>query len=334
MAGANLQFAPTLSGYGHFKVNYGQHFQLEKARDLIYFPYRLNGQDLNSFYASSYNRWGNETIDVSTMANVKGAKYMQRMGDETYKTISNKTPYGFESGGLRSDYLGMYEGFVAYENIDEARGNAANPDSSNVYYKNKNTGSDTYRYNKKIEDGSGNVTDTVVLESNTAFVPFHQKFTFNLDVDFAYDLGPMIGYPRDLFFSVYAALNGVSTSFKPIAFNDAGEDVLLWGTYIRLEPAIALTKKFYLLGLVGYENWRSQKSYIRYSTGNMRKPTDKVEFSPIDYRDYAMGLGFDWDMMSRVGLHGRVKYMWHDDINYDENSYKLPVVSAEIKTWF
>jgi hypothetical protein len=336
MAGVNLQFAPTLSGYGHFKANYGQHFQLEKARDLICFPYRLNGQDMNSFYQSSYNRWGNDAIDISTIELAK-AKYTQRMGDETYKTSAYKSPYGFESGGLRSDYLGMYEGFVAYEDVDQAQANIENLDNSTVFWKNKKTGGDTYSYVKKTYAADGvTVIDSIVKESNTAFVPHHQKFTFNFDVDFAYDLGPMLGYPRDCFFSVYAALNGVSTSFKPIAFSDKADDVLLWGSYIRFEPAIALTKKFYLLGLAGFENWRTQKSYVRTSsTGSTsRNVKDKAELLPIDFRDYAAGLGFDWDMLSRVGLHGRFKYMWHDDINFTENSFGVPVISVEIKTWF
>ena len=57
MAGFNLTLAPKLTGYGHLRVSYGQHFQLEAARDVLYFPYRLNGQDLFSFLHSSYNRW-------------------------------------------------------------------------------------------------------------------------------------------------------------------------------------------------------------------------------------------------------------------------------------
>ena len=52
-------------GYGHFRMAYGQHVQMESARDLIYFPYRLNGQDLSSIFHSSYNRWGNHLIDNS-----------------------------------------------------------------------------------------------------------------------------------------------------------------------------------------------------------------------------------------------------------------------------
>lgn len=316
MAGINLQVVPELSGYGHLKFNYGQHFQLEKARDLIYFPYRLNGQDMFSFFHSSYNRWGNERVDESIKDKNPKKSVKNRMGDLSFKSGTGSST--FEAGGLYSDYLSMFDGFVAYENIDQAKGNFQNADKENVFHE-KSDGGDDYVYPR----GPG---DT--LKSKTAFVPYHQKFTFNFDADWAYDLGPMLGYPRDLFFSIYAAVNGVSTSFTPISFNSDAQNMLLWGTYVRLEPAIAVTKKFYLLGLAGFENWQSHKTYMPDGT------SAEVKSVPLDFRDYAAGLGFDWDMLSRVGFHGRFKYMWHDDINCMSNSFKTPVISTEIKMWF
>lgn len=323
MAGFNLQVAPSLKGYGHLKITWGQHFQLESSRDLIYFPYRLNGQDLFSLFHSSYNRWGNDPIDISLFNDSK-YRYKRRLGDESFKSNRDRLPVGFEGGGLRSDYLGMYEGFVPYENIDQAKANLSLSGKSNVFYegnnKNSNKGDSAYIY----APAGG---DTVY--SANAFVPQHQKFTFNFDIDWAYDFGPLLGYPREIFFGIYYALNGVSTSFMPLAFSDKPKDMLLWGTYLRMEPAIAITSKFYILGLLGYENWRSQKAY----TANVVN-VSSVEHKPIDYRDFAVGLGFDWDMLARVGLHGRVKYMQHKDVNIPENDYKTPVISTEIKMWF
>ena len=84
-----------------------------------------------------------------------------------------------------------------------------------------------------------------------------------------------------------------------LSFSDKGSDMLLWGTYFRFEPAIAMTNKFYLVGLAGFENWRSSMAYMENESG--------IKKFPIDYRDYAVGLGFDWDMLGRVGLHGRLK---------------------------
>jgi hypothetical protein len=119
----------------------------------------------------------------------------------------------------------------------------------------------------------------------------------------------------------------VTTSFTPIAINDKSDNMLLWGGYIRFEPAVALTKKLYFIGLAGIENWRSQKAYVTLDNID-------ITLEPIDYRDYAFGIGFDWEILARVGLHGRVKWMQHDDIEYPDNNWATPVVSTEIKMWF
>ncbi|MEO6096990.1 MAG: hypothetical protein ABIW76_15460, partial [Fibrobacteria bacterium] len=291
MAGINLSVAPNV-GYGHFRVTYGQHFQPKAARDLLYFPYRLNGQDLNSVFQSSYNRWGNNMVDNSL-----AAKYDRRLGDESYDTKEAGPPVGPEGGGLRSDYLSMFEGFVPYESAAQADSNRNHP-------------------------------STILTRS--PWIPKHQKYAFNLEVDGAWDIGPAIGYSHDLFLSGYFALNGVSSELRPAAFSP--KDMMLWGTYLRLEPAIALTEKFYLLGLAGYENWRSDMAYME-----IRNPADgsvNVEHRPIDYKDYAFGAGFDWDFVSRVGLHGRYKWMKHTDEFFSANDWATPVVSAEIKMWF
>ncbi len=67
MAGAEIQVSPNI-GYGHLKFSYGQHFQPVVARDLIYFPYRLNGQDFFSLFASSYTNNGINLFDASLPA--------------------------------------------------------------------------------------------------------------------------------------------------------------------------------------------------------------------------------------------------------------------------
>ena len=76
IAGLNLVFAPKLSGYGHLRISYGQHLQVESGDDVIYFPNRLNGQDFWSLIQTSFNRWGNNLGDVSIAAN-----YDNRLGN-------------------------------------------------------------------------------------------------------------------------------------------------------------------------------------------------------------------------------------------------------------
>ncbi len=288
MAGIFVNVSPNL-GYGHLRFGYGQHFQPEAARDVLYFPYRLNGQDFNSVFQTSYNRWGNNLVDHS----LTSGKYNRRLGDESFRTAEYQNPYGDAAGGLRSDYLSIYEGFVPYESAAQADSNETHP--------------------------------TGIL-TRSSFVPAHQKYAFNMELDGGWDIGPAIGYPHDLFLSGYCALNGVSSTFRPVAFSP--KDLMLWGTYVRVEPAIALAAKFYVLGLAGYENWRSDMAYMDDPASG------EVIRKPIDYVDWAYGGGFDWDFAARVGLHGRYKWMKHKDEFFSANDWTNTLVSAEIKMWF
>jgi hypothetical protein len=288
MAGLMLSLSPNV-GYGHFRIGYGQHFQPEPSRDVLYFPYRLNGQDLFGMFHSSYNRWGNDLVDQS----MQSGRYAKRLGDESFRTQGYQNPLGPEAGGLRSDYLTMYEGFVPYASAAQADSNGKNP--------------------------------TQVM-TRSPFVPSHRKWTFNFNLDGAYDVGPALGYSRDVFLSAYFSLNGISTAFRPMAFGPS--DMLLWGSYARLEPAIALSDKFYLLALGGFENWRSERAY------RLDPVAGAAVAAPIDYRDWALGAGFDWDFASRVGLHGRLKWMKHEDKWFSDNSWTNRLASAELKMWF
>ena len=294
MAGINLTAAPNI-GYGHFRINYGQHFQPDVARDLLFFPYRLNGSDLFSVFQSSYNRWGNDEVDVSL-----SSKYNKRLGDESLLTNAYGHPLGPDAGGLRSDYLAMFEGFVPYDNAAQADSNLK----------------------------SQKTIDYTNIGSQSPFVPQHRKFTFNLETDIAYDIGKMIGYSNDFFLSGYGAINGVETKFTPLAIDQKNQ--MLWSAYGRFEPAIAINPKLYILGLAGIENWRADKAYSVVTTQN----GDSVVLSPINYVDLAYGIGTDWEMAPRVGLHLRAKWMEHHDKALPTNDWATPILSAEIKMWF
>jgi hypothetical protein len=410
MMGANLTLTPKLPGYGHFRVKYGQHFNVnDQGQDLLFFPYRLNGSDMFSFFHSSYNRWGNGLIDNSVKS---GRTYRGRLGDESFwhssgynNNLEVRPVAGPGAGGLRSDFLSMYEGFVAYNDSMEAYLNFRSKQSYTTYqvapfaanqdFTNLSTITNrSLFFREYINDESGNAVDSVDYNTNTSWVPTSKKYTFNLELDAAYDIGPYIGYKKDLFVGGYVGINGVTRgSMSLLALNEKGGNTLLWSLYARLEPAIALHKNFYLLGLFGFENWRSDKSWMlvnKNPAGQVIPPTSggsvvynptTTNFSatrmspdnfvrvPIDYRDYAYGLGFDWDMLERVGLHGRVKWISHEDkglndmyekwhregfevkdadgtvtgvretslFNYtsaDQNDWRTPVFSLEIKMWF
>ena len=377
MAGVNLTFTPKLPGYGHLRLKYGQHFNIEEGRDVLFFPYRLNGSDMFSFFHSSYNRWGNGIIDNSVKAG--GRNYKGRLGDESFVHASSystnnaaRAVAGPGAGGLRSDFLAMMEGFVPYKTKEDAYNNwrlntfrptQASEDyapitrddsltstilrqSFNKYY--------TAVYDAARSDWVWTVDTTKT--TNTSWVPETKKYTFNLELDGAYDIGALVGYKKDLFVGGYAGINGISTSVKPLAFSEEAEDMMLWSMYVRLEPAIALHKNFYLLGLFGYENWRARDAWVltristasanqRRNNGRILNPTtlfftdcdgafardnapeeitpENFVKIPINYVDMAYGLGFDWDMLERVGLHGRVKYITHEDKGLNEYYDKM-----------
>jgi hypothetical protein len=310
MAGALVTVTPRISGYGHLKARYGQHFQMEPARDLLYFPYRLNGQDLFSVFHSSYNRWGNGLVDHSIAQS--GSRwfesraervYDKRIGDESHRRYAdNLQPMGPDAGGLHSDYLTMYESFVPYESEAQA---------------------------------TANVNDSTGIYDRSPHVPVHRKWTFNVDVDAAYDIGPLVGYTRDFFVGGYASINGVSTKPRALAFNEQADDMLLWSLYLRLEPAIQCAEKLYVIGLLGYENWRAAAAYqVEKMSSTSAGEQARAYLSPIDYRDVAYGVGFDWDVLERTGLHGRLKWMSHTDRFDRDNDWATPIVSLELKTWF
>jgi hypothetical protein len=317
---------------------------------------------------------------------------MGRLGDESFilRASSSKAGYmsanvaGPSAGGLRSDYLSMFEGFVPYKSAEDAYNNyavrrrvAPNADGQTSV---RNQSFDKYY----VWNDADNKMDTLSRETNTSWVPESKKYTFNLEFDASYDIGPYVGYRKDLFFGGYFGINGISSAVKPLSFTDDADDMLLWSMYLRLEPAVALHKNFYLLGLVGYENWRSKRSWMMVSLDADDKVTGffhpihtpisgtitpkNFKEVPIDYRDLALGIGFDWDMLERVGLHGRVKWMSHEDRGLNKfyekhkesitkadedrleankytdnngeikdsfkNDWSTPVFSLEIKAWF
>ncbi|MBN1306399.1 MAG: hypothetical protein JXA18_00680 [Chitinispirillaceae bacterium] len=319
MAGVLLSAIPKLPGYGHLRVSYGQHAQLKEGRDILYIPYRLNGLDFFTLFHSSYDRWGAGPVSLSTRsemcAEAGGNKeqcqiatlYRNRLGDESFKTRAYLSPTGMEGGGLYNDYLSTVECFVPYSDSISA--------SRNLRSQSTDIG-----YAREVVEG-----DTVT--SATGFVPVNRKFTNNFEIDASYDIGELIGYRYSLFVGGYAAINNVTTAFSPLAVKTKGDALQLWSAYLRFEPAIQLTKKFYLLGILGYENWRSQKAWMSDSLRGIINV-------PIDFRDAAYGLGFDWEILNRVGLHVRIKYMSHKDVHFEENDWSTPISSIEIKTWF
>jgi len=342
MAGMQLSVSPKLPGDGHVILKYGQHFQPETGRDLLFFPYRLNGMDVTSFITSSYNLDGLGTVDYP----MTGVKYDRRLGDESYDpqldVKGDPTDWahleeGPEKGGLRADYLSMYEGFVPYDdprqvllNIRSRRGQI-----------NQKRDVSPGPLGKVIQDNGDTVelTNNTLISDDNGFVPMHRKYTGNLELDVAYDIGPFIHYKNKFYLSVYAAIEGVSTALRALDVNENDNDMLLWSSYFRFEPAIALTGQFYLDILLGFENWRSNKAWMNLAVGDDGKEdldTSAVIIKrvPINYQDVAYGIGFDWDILTRTALHWRCKWLTHTDVGYGKNDYDAFLTSLELTTFF
>jgi hypothetical protein len=341
MTGAQLTVSPKLPLRGHCNLRYGLHRQIEKSRDLLFFPYRLNGDDMNSTLYSTTSKYGTGTVDFPMHYNyypdsgTPEYTYDRRLGDESYKGFGSNAesdPFapkhleqGPDIGGLHSGEMSLYESFVPY------------PDSASA---------------------AANLNDTIYsVSKRDAMVPAHVKWTYNFELDASYDISSFFGYRYPLFIGGYGSINGISIEPTVLSVNSKNPNILLWSWYVHLEPAIALTKSFYLVGLLGWENWRAENAWMEGvgddpdNAGSLvTVGSKKVIRVPINYFDYAGGMGFDWDMSDRVSLHGRFKSVAHKDREFDKiqdqfikeypgyirrtNNWSGPLGSLELKVFF
>ena len=178
-------------------------------------------------------------------------------------------------------------------------------------------------------------------------VPTHTKWSSYLSVAGGYDIGHWFGTDRNIVMSGYASISGVSKSIAPIAYSESQSDMLLWSFYGQLEPAIAITPTFHLIGILGLETFRSEYGYvIDYVENNIAKSTktkpthyndvNTMMFSkaPINYLETALGLGFDWNFADRAGIHVRYKWATHSDETVPDNDWTGHYITAETKVWF
>lgn len=295
MMGLNFKLEPTFNR-GYFDLQYGQHRQVEEGNDVIVFNYRLNGRNM----WESTNSWTKHKpifwADSGSYKAKQGKVYVARTGVlEPGTGIKLRR----QKGGLYGGTWEMWESFVAYEN-----------------------------------------TDQIVKRQ----IPSHAKWYSFLSFMGGYDIGHWFGTDRNIMMTGYAALSGVSTTIAPIAYSEDQTDMLLWSFYGQFEPAIAVTPKFHMVGILGVEMFRSKNAYTAYTMQNSvskNSPlysevstTSYYAYSPINYLETAIGLGFDWDFADRAGLHVRYKWMTHTDENLSVNDWHMHYISAETKVWF
>ncbi|MDR0516164.1 MAG: hypothetical protein LBH25_03880 [Fibromonadaceae bacterium] len=164
------------------------------------------------------------------------------------------------------------------------------------------------------------------------------KWSSVISIDMGYDIGHWFGTDRNIMLSANTALSGISTSIAPLPYSEKATDIL-WGWYFQAEPAIAITPNLHGLLIAGVELFRAPNTYgfslVQNGSDALPGPSIRIyEFMPINYRDLALGAGFDWDFAPRAGLHVRYKWSTHDDETNAINNWKGHFVSAETKVWF
>lgn len=344
---------------GHARVSLGLHSQIEKGDDIVYFPWRQNGASFNATMHSDYTRYGLGLLDDylrTGPSTVASSRMIRRLGDEMYFRPTMRNPYaptpGY-GGGMRADYMAVYEGYAAYKLTESwkhpyvtfagrdssmyVRAIGPRPtdaallpkwsaDSISALAQFKSDSVNFLVDSTKWMAENGEVYRQILANQDSGqFRAQHKKATQNFSVDLSYEISRLWEGKRSLFLAGYAAFNSVTNgpgsgipAFKP------GKDVLLVGRNLRFEPVFQLTPRFYIIGLVSQETWQSDYGVAMIDTTGMAPGEDddwlisegglkNLRRAPIDYTDWIYGLGFDWDIAPRVSFHVRGQYFTHED---------------------
>jgi len=351
MTGANLTAKIPVAN-GHAKINFGFHTQLEKGSDFLFLPWRLNGTAFNYTLNASTSRYDGATLTdaymqgnpaTTTASTGNGGtngiyRQIARIGNEYYQyrnpkarlteVVDRRNPYAPQpglAGGIRNDYLSTFEGFGAYQ---------------------------------LRNDSATRTQDIKAIQTmlETGVMPQNQKSTQNLSLDVSKDIARFWNGKNSVHLAFYGALNSVTKSGSPIPTLSTSDDVYLSSYHLRFEPVVQLTQKLYLIGMLGHETWKSAYGVAVIDSANGRAPETHMEYymagsrvntanwyaAPIDYSDWAYGIGFDWDIAPRVGLHMRVQKFTHEDKGISKNvptvagknDYEAWFLHAETKMWF
>jgi len=334
LAGANLILKMPIPR-GHARMSWGLHGQMEKGRDVVYFPWRMNGEAYNYTLASDFTQYDqglmSDYLRSGSSFNLRQAK---RLGDEFYVGQGNpNAPTLGDAGGQRAAFMSIYEGFVPYRLTKS--------------YTELKTAADTALWNTEASAVKQNLLDGTVPES--------RKFTQNLSFDASYEISRLWEGKHSVFVAGYAAFNSITKDNRVgiPAFSASDDNVLLMGRALRFEPVFQVSPKFYVVGLLGNEIWKSRYgvAYIDTATGKSPTSDDSCKVSnypqnlhraPINYNDWIYGLGFNWDLASRVAFNFRCQYFTHEDKGISTevakaagvNDYKAWLTMAEVKMWF
>lgn len=343
MTGANFVMKFPVPN-GHARLSMGYHKQLEDGSDMLFMPWRLIGTSFNLSQNASTTKYdGAGLVDEYLRQNPiyaepgggdppKNLKQLRRFGSDFYAVsgaiingsrTARRNPYAplpGLGGGVRMDFLSTFEGFGAFKMA--SKDNAAQRSADSLAIMNVFSGD---------------------------LMPQSTKNTQNLSFDGAYDFARLWSGKNSLFLGFYGALNSITRNGTPIPSMATDDQTLLAGTFLRGEIVYQLTPKFYVIGMAGQETWKSSYGVaaIDSVTGTSvidRELTNPRNWhaAPINSLDWKYGVGFDWDMASRVGLHVRLERFAHLDRGIDDeiavaagkNDFRAWLLHAETKMWF
>lgn len=323
---------------GHARLSFGYHKQLENGSDMLFVPWRLNGTSFNYAQNASTTKYDGVGLvdeflrqnavfasgkEIAGPALTSNFKQVRRFGSDFYTLNGRRNPYAPVpglAGGIRMDFLSTFEGFGAFKMASS--NNPAQRSADSLAIENMFTGDQ---------------------------MPQSAKSTQNLSFDGAYDFARIWGGKNSLFLGFYGALNSITRNGSPIPSMATDDKTLLAGTFLRGEVVYQLTPKFYMIGMVGQETWKSSYGVapLDSTTGYVVSDRDlnnpkNWHAAPINSLDWKYGIGFDWDMASRVGLHARLERFAHLDRGIDDevaaaagkNDYRAWLLHAETKMWF
>lgn len=210
-----------------------------------------------------------------------------------------------------------------------------------------NTGVKMYRQQGGLYGGTWELWESYVAYDNVGQItegeiPSHAKWSSYFSMMGGYNIAPWFNTDRDIMLTGYVALSGISTSFAPIAYSESQSDMLLWSFFGQFEPAVAVFPTFHMVGIFGLETFRAENAFAATTYKNgaeksyMNKNIDAYMYqkAPINFLETAIGVGFDWDLTDRAGLHVRYKWMTHSDETMSANDWHSHYISAETKVWF
>jgi hypothetical protein len=372
---------------GHARLSMGLHTQVEKGDDIVYFPWRQNGASFVASMNSDFTRFGIGILDdywrstAGADKTTSDKRMIRRIADESFFRAEYRNPYaptaGF-AGGMRGDYMAIYEGFATYK-INSRYSGSLSQQIATTPAMQRRAVIDTLRRQLGVVDSltwkrdstarvaqymsdslswftsNPDYRSIVANQDSGIFRLQHKKATQNFSFDVSYEISRLWEGKQSLFLAGYAAFNSVTNGpGNGIPAFSTGKDVLLVGRNLRFEPVFQLTPKFYIIGLVSQEVWKSDYGVTFIDSATGLAPDDDTRWlasgkglstlvpAPIDYTDWIYGLGFDWDIAPRVSLHVRGQYFTHEDAGISaalptasgRNDYRAWLGSTEMKMWF